>query len=602
MIDSYVIKTKAIDEDRNDVLESLSLAGIPVAFLDVNYMEKYPWPEKFDIRPNFDGFVTLIGSNNPEEQLRKVLGVLKQKFMVSPHQSWIFGIEGCLNLKSTTDFFDEGDRVLMVGEIIADFLICKPRHFFQQEFQLWSLHSTGNGSKHFIQKGFWSPSNATEYMKEPLFDLPFTNFGGRVLKISSLGSPPIKEPPLKGEKKWRGYIFHVVNVLGDIFNFTYTVKEADNRFYGILHEDGSYSGMMGELYKKSVDMGVGDLSWTLERTGAADLSKTIFPETVTFIYRAPDFYSRTWILFQDIDVRIWISLLTTMTIVSIAYCFALFTAESLEHRANLDEGSVFVEVAIQSIGSLGRAILGQGITRFPSNVSCRALLGTWILGSLVLASLYGGSLTSTLSLHRTPSPADSVGGLMRRYPNAMLALRNNSNVHSYFKGSTFWRKLFLNNIHKNVIPGKYTIDDIMVEVHKKGPEGSPIYAWIGERSTLVKKMHVYTDDKSVCDLYVGNGDILRSDWTLALVRNSPFLDQFDDIIIRLQRFGILQKWHDDTWKSGSGDCRPTDGRNPTGKNPISLEDTQASFFVLGLGWAAGFLALLVEKGVFKWLN
>ncbi|GFV60958.1 lig_chan-Glu_bd domain-containing protein [Trichonephila clavipes] len=83
----------------------------------------------------------------------------------------------------------------------------------------------------------------------------------------------------------------------------YTVKEADNRLYGMLREDGTWSGMIGELVNKSVDMGVGDLSWTLDRSTAADLTSPVFPETVTFIYRAPGFYSRTWILFQDIDFR-----------------------------------------------------------------------------------------------------------------------------------------------------------------------------------------------------------------------------------------------------------------------------------------------------------
>lgn len=53
-----------------------------------------------------------------------------------------------------------------------------------------------------------------------------------------------------------------------------------------------------------VHIGAGDLSFSLDRYSVIDLTKPVFPETVTFIYSAPDFYSRTWILFQGIDPKV----------------------------------------------------------------------------------------------------------------------------------------------------------------------------------------------------------------------------------------------------------------------------------------------------------
>lgn len=38
------------------------------------------------------------------------------------------------------------------------------------------------------------------------------------------------------------------------FRNRYVVKEAHNRLYGILQEDGSFSGMMGELFNKVLQM------------------------------------------------------------------------------------------------------------------------------------------------------------------------------------------------------------------------------------------------------------------------------------------------------------------------------------------------------------
>ena len=69
------------------------------------------------------------------------------------------------------------------------------------------------------------------------------------------------------------------------------------------------------------------------------------------------------------------------------------------------------------------------------SVSGRTVLGVWFAGSLILGALYGGSLTSKLSLHKSPKPADSLKELLKRHPNAMLALKNSSQIHDYFKVS-----------------------------------------------------------------------------------------------------------------------------------------------------------------------
>ncbi|GIY62406.1 hypothetical protein CEXT_390601 [Caerostris extrusa] len=77
---------------------------------------------------------------------------------------------------------------------------------------------------------------------------------------------------------------------------------------------------------------------------------------------------------------------------------------------------------------------------------------------------------------------------------------------------------------------KASIEDTMEEVLSRvGQKDKLIYVGLqrGE-SMLVKQMHKYSDDPSVCDLYVAKEDIVRSDWVLALTKNSPFLPQFNE--------------------------------------------------------------------------
>ncbi|GIX85542.1 lig_chan-Glu_bd domain-containing protein [Caerostris darwini] len=317
-------------------------------------------------------------------------------------------------------------------------------------------------------------------------------------------------------------------------------------------------------------MAVGDLSWTLDRSIAVDLTEAVFPETVTFIYRTPGFYSRTWILFEDIDFRVWISLTFAMILGCSVYCLTLYVSEACGYEGKRPESKeeAFVQAAVRSTAAIYKTLVGQSILHHPKAISCRTVLGTWFIGALILSSLYGGSLTSTLSLHRSPRPADTLKDLVKRYPNAQLAVKDSSQIHSYVKKSDVWRHMWLTNMQKYVIPGKLHIEDTMEEVHRIRPEGQPIYVWIAERSMLVKQMHKYSDDPSVCDLYVAKEDIVRSDWVLALTKNSPFLPQFNEKITRMHRFGLLQKWQIEHWNSNQGACRPSDGRNQNGAGPL----------------------------------
>ncbi|XP_035216207.1 ionotropic receptor 25a-like [Stegodyphus dumicola] len=545
-----------------------------------------------------DGFAVILSKINTTDILIETLHFLKSKHMINSKQSWIFAVDGMLCLSNIAQFLDEGDRVIVVGEKVTHSdTICQTGAFERslEILEIWSFHSVGNGSTYFQSRGFWNSSDNTVHVNEPIFDIPFKNFGGRTLKISALGSPPIKVEPPPGTPRWNGFIFRIINTLADIYNFTYKVKEAEGRLYGMQQKDGTWSGMIGELTRKSADMGAGDLSWTLDRSIAIDLTLPIFPETSTFIYKAPAFYSRTWILFQDIDAKIWISLMSVLLASSSVYCLTLGFHEiwnRQEHKKVKEK--IFLHAAVGSISSLYRILIGQGISYIPCAASCRAILAVWIMGCFVLNSLYSGTLTSTLSLHKSPRPADSLQDLLKKYPNAKLALRNNSQIHSYFKESPLWRNMWLKNMESYVIPGKVKIADTMEKVHGQ-QEGSSVYVWVAERAMLVKMMHKYSDDPFICDLYVGREDIIRSDWSLALIKNSPFLSQFDAKILRMHRFGLLEKWRKDYWESAQGTCRPNDGLNPTALDPISFSDTKAIFFVLALGWLSGIVILLIER-------
>ncbi|PRD27588.1 UNVERIFIED_CONTAM: putative glutamate receptor [Trichonephila clavipes] len=133
--------------------------------------------------------------------------------------------------------------------------------------------------------------------------------------------------------------------------------------------------------------------------------------------------------------EVWISLTFTMILGCTVYFLTLYVSEA--HIYGTARGKtpeeVFINSAVRSAGTIYRALLGQGIVYHPKAISSRTVLGTWFMGTLILSALYGGSLTSTLSLHRSPRPSDTLKDLVKRYPNAMIAVKDSSQIHSYFK-------------------------------------------------------------------------------------------------------------------------------------------------------------------------
>ncbi|GFY62277.1 lig_chan-Glu_bd domain-containing protein [Trichonephila inaurata madagascariensis] len=148
-------------------------------------VESYLWPEKFSLSPSFDGYVMVVDLSRTEETFRQLLSFLKEKYMFGPHFRWIIGVNGCFHKDSILNLFDEGDRIVTVTTDNMESSTCRI-HTFHTEFKVWGLHSIGNGSIDFRQK-FLDKMNASSYLEETLFEEPFTDFGGRILKISSLG-------------------------------------------------------------------------------------------------------------------------------------------------------------------------------------------------------------------------------------------------------------------------------------------------------------------------------------------------------------------------------------------------------------------------------
>ncbi|GIY33278.1 lig_chan-Glu_bd domain-containing protein [Caerostris darwini] len=159
-------------------------AGVSIASVAADAVDRYPWPEKYALHPPFDGYI--LAADLSEEALLTLLQSLKEKYLFGPENSWIIVVNDCFDANKIISEFEEGERVAIASLAATESITCKLPSS-KTDVKIWSLHSVGNGSVVFEEKDFWNTWNDSISDANQLFEKPFLNFRGRVLRITLLG-------------------------------------------------------------------------------------------------------------------------------------------------------------------------------------------------------------------------------------------------------------------------------------------------------------------------------------------------------------------------------------------------------------------------------
>jgi len=112
-----------------------------------------------------------------------------------------------------------------------------------------------------------------------------------------------------------GIDFKLISTLSEFLNFTWTPLFANN-VWGRQLSNGTYIGMIGDLYYGRADFALGDLSLTYERSTAVDFSIPYLYSPYTFMTRNNLQLSQIAIL-KLFSLDVWLTIIGTITISSI---------------------------------------------------------------------------------------------------------------------------------------------------------------------------------------------------------------------------------------------------------------------------------------------
>jgi hypothetical protein len=127
---------------------------------------------------------------------------------------------------------------------------------------------------------------------------------GTRLVLTVVPAPPQTLVPHNDPKKTVGIGASVMHDLSKKFNFTYEFILPKRGTYGVMDENGTWDGMMGQVLSGEADITL-VMSATKERMEVLKFFKIVATSTQAIFTKKPDQYSR-FSFIQMLDLTVWI--------------------------------------------------------------------------------------------------------------------------------------------------------------------------------------------------------------------------------------------------------------------------------------------------------
>ncbi|XP_052065508.1 glutamate receptor ionotropic, kainate glr-3-like [Mytilus californianus] len=408
-------------------------------------------------------------------------------------------------------------------------------------------------------------------------------FNMRKLEASTLPWPPFVEFNNK-TKQYTGISIELVKQLADGLNFTYEIKEPPDGHWGIQLDNGSWTGMVGQLQRREIDFVAAPLTVQAQREMVIDFTHPYYHETAVILMKTPDQNDSHWTRLLDplspiVFLCIGLSLSITSFLIFIFEKYNPFYRCEREQRLNKRGLHHFCDSFLYMYG----ALLSQGSGHVAASSTGRTFLSAWWLFCIVVAATYSGNFVAFLTYQKVVLPFKDIEGLIAQ------------NTYKWgTTGGTVYETLFQTSevpAVKGVWNGivQFSKDDPSVldhdtQAHIRKVEGGN-YAYFGDRTLVELSM------TTSCDLVLASTDIFYFTYAIGLPNHSPFEKIFSDEVIAVLESGLMQSWKLKLWPK-PGYCKQI---SATEAKSIGIFDIQISFYLISFGIAIATFTLSVER-------
>ncbi|KAK6182170.1 hypothetical protein SNE40_009911 [Patella caerulea] len=403
-------------------------------------------------------------------------------------------------------------------------------------------------------------------------------FNQRVFRTTTNSWQPFSKrlPKVNGTVQYEGYSYDIMKVLQNSLNFSLTIIEPEDGEWGRVL-NGSWTGNVGQLHRREVDLFVGPLAMSADREQAIDFVYPYFLAYTAVVFRLPDPNKNKWRkLIEPFQWEVHVCLFSSFC----GTILLLYTIESLNpfYLKSKKPRPTFQGIVLYLFG----AMLFQGGNVMPSSSSGRALLAAWWIFCLISVATYSGNLIAFLTVSKEKLPFETLAELGKQDEykwgtlegSVWVSLLQNSNLSDYKR---LWQGILEFN---KTDPDVLHLDQDL-QRHKVITEN---YGYIADKTTA--ETWVFQS----CDLTYLKELFFPMNYAFGLQSNSPYLQYFSDEMMKIMESGLAQILKRNWWPK-PGTC--VDDSNAV--QTVELIDIQSAFYVILIGMTLACLTILVES-------
>ena len=378
-------------------------------------------------------------------------------------------------------------------------------------------------------------------------------------------------------------------IIAHELNLRYRIESPADGAYGNLNENGTWSGMVGELTYGRADVALSWLYIRPDRAAVIDYLDSVAVETEKETFYIPKNGERHDMseslyryLLKPLDINVWWSLLATMIVLSIVFRLSL--------RANYKKAESSQTVKEMTWGlcllSSYMTLVGQGWAKTPDSLATRtAIISSWILGIVIYAS-YTTNLISHLTVDSVERPISRLEEFSKR-SDWTLAVLNGHAVLNDWKVSS---DQHLRGLFKRSASGEgfLAISATQEIIRKLAKPNVMAYT---SRSNLLNLIGSHA-----CQMVTLEEDAIYeiSNGFLSMAKGMPRLRAaVNNILIMLSEQGIVWRLKD-RWLSPLGKTNECEQRDEY--HPLSLAEFMPVLAIIVPGLVFSVLLFILEWG------
>ncbi|XP_071545435.1 probable glutamate receptor [Panulirus ornatus] len=337
-----------------------------------------------------------------------------------------------------------------------------------------------------------------------------------------------------------GPMVNLLNIIANDMNFTYRYSRPPDGAWGVKLDDGSWTGMVGLVGRREVDIGLGPIDVTALRAEVVDFTSAILTETVRIVGARGRPEVDPWGFLLPFTSLVWATILTTLLVVP-AVMFLLSTCSGLKSYSNTKSSNLVFTYA--------RVLLQQDILMPPELWWERLVLGVWMMMTLVLTRSYAGTLMSYLAVRHIPQPYQSLRDVMDD-PSVIMVWQGATSYVQYFRSMTSGVFREIADSEKERIKYVRSVEfyKVMDTLVRRGDH--VIIA--GELYARVLRSQDFSL-KGKCDFYISKERFIHAMVSMIGQKDSPLVAIMSKRIKAITYAGLYEHWME-AYMSNSTSC------------------------------------------------